>query len=100
MLIHPDYFRVVLRQDGKWILKKSRTFYNRLPIQVDFDDLRLLYGISEKQLASELFHLANGEAGYYLADLRHKQYYYCGIEPKSVKAKLLDLGIGCPDPVT
>ncbi|BDA75786.1 hypothetical protein RIVM261_082930 [Rivularia sp. IAM M-261] len=50
--------------------------------------MRLLYGISEKQLISELFHVANGEAGYYLADLRHKQYYYCGTEPKSVKAKI------------
>jgi len=41
-----------------------------------------------------LFRINGGKAGYYLANLRGKKFYYCGIEPGGVKNKLLELGIG------
>jgi hypothetical protein len=92
----PDYYRVFERLVGGWQLKASKFFVKKLP--VDFDDFKLLYGISKQQVAVELFRINGGKAGYYLVNLRSKKYYYCGSDPTSVKTKLKLLGIGCDDP--
>lgn len=93
-VIHPDYIRIVERKPGGWLLKTGKMFYKRLPITVDFQDFELLYGISKQQVITELFRINGGASGYYLADLRHKQYYYCGLSAEDVKTKLRLLGIG------
>ncbi|MEH2331011.1 hypothetical protein [Nostoc sp.] len=46
-----------------------------------------------------LFRLEPVKAGYYLADLRHKRFYYCRTEPEGVKLQLRSLGIGRDDPM-
>jgi hypothetical protein len=93
-VILPDYMRVLERKPGGWALKNSKVFYNPLPFPIDYDDFKFLYGISKQQVVIELFRLNGGKAGYYLADLRHKQYYYCGSSFDDVKTMLLQLGIG------
>ena len=93
-VIHPDYIRIVERCSGGWLIKTGRLFYRALPIAVDFQDFEFLYGISKRQLAIELFCINGGLLGYYVADLRHKKYYYCGKALEDVKATLLNLGIG------
>ena len=93
-VIHPDYICIVERKPGGWLFKTGKMFYKRLPIAVDFQDFELLYGISKQQVVTELFRVNGGKAGYYLADLRHKQYRYCGLSPVDVKTTLLRLGIG------
>lgn len=94
----PDYYRVFERVVNGWHLKPSKVFYKKLPLKIDFDDFELLYGISQQQVATQLFRVAGGKAGYYLANLRRKQYYYCGQNPLDVKKKLKSLGIGRDDP--
>ena len=64
----------------------------------DLEDTQLLYGISKEQIITELFRVNGGKLGYYLADLRHKRYYYCGQDWEDVRATLLQLGIGRSDP--
>ncbi|MBN3993818.1 MAG: hypothetical protein HWQ36_25885 [Nostoc sp. NMS2] len=59
-----------------------------------------MYGITRQQIAIELFRINGGKAGYYLANLRRKKFYYCGTEPAGVKGKILDLGIGREDPIS
>jgi hypothetical protein len=96
---HPDYIRILERKPDGWVIKKGRLFYKRLPIaSVDMNDLKLMYGISEQQILVELFRINGGKVGFYLADLRHKQYYYCGLTIDEVKTKLRELGIGRNDP--
>lgn len=90
----PDYYRVLERRGGKWFLKIGKLFYSKLPFVVDLNDFELLYGVTKEQVAIELFRINGGRDGYYLANLRKKQYYYCGTEPEGVKSKLLELGIG------
>jgi len=34
-----------------------------------------------------------------LANIKDKQYYYCGKNWEDVKAQLIEVGIGRPDPV-
>ncbi|WP_445634505.1 KTSC domain-containing protein [Nostoc sp. DSM 114161] len=94
---HPDYYRIIERIPGAWHFKKGELFYKRLPI--DFNDFELLYGITKQQITIELFRLNGGKIGYYLADLRHKKYYYCGTDPEGVKLHLRSLGIGRDDPM-
>lgn len=98
-VIHPDYICIVERKPGGWLFKTGKMFYKRLPIALDFQNFELLYGISKQQVVIELFRVNGGSSGYYLADLRHKQYYYCGSLTEDVKTMLQNLGIGRPDPV-
>lgn len=97
-LIYPDYMRIVERRPRGWLFKKGIMFYKRLPIAIDFQDFELLYGISKQQVVIELFRVNGGKAGYYLADLRHKKFYYCGLSKENIKTTLLQLGIGRIDP--
>ncbi|RAM50047.1 MAG: hypothetical protein C6Y22_19900 [Hapalosiphonaceae cyanobacterium JJU2] len=97
---HPDYYRVIERVLGGWLFKKGELFHRNLPFAVDMNDFELLYGISKQQIAIELRKINGGKAGYYLADLRNKKYYYCGTEVAGVKGQLLDLGIGREDPIS
>lgn len=99
VVIHPDYIRIVERKPGGWLFKTGKMFYKRLPIAVDFQDEELLYGISKQQVVIELFRVNGGKAGYYLANLRNKKYYYCGLNWEDVRTTLQSLGIGRADPV-
>ena len=98
-LIVPHYYRIVECREGRWFFKKTTRFYNLLPIAVDFQDLELLYGISKQQIVNEMFRMKEGQTGFYLANLRHKRYYYCGIDVADIKAMLRSLGIGRDDPI-
>lgn len=46
-----------------------------------------------------LFRLNGGRAGFYLANLKDKQYYYCGRSLEGVQTQLFNLGIGRYDPM-
>jgi hypothetical protein len=99
-IIYPDFFRIVERKPNGWLIKKGSVFYKRLPIATsDMADTQLLYGISSEQIITELFRVNGGKLGYYLADLRHRRYYYCGLEWENVKTMLRNLGIGRDDPM-
>jgi hypothetical protein len=56
----PDYYRVFERVVNGWHLKTGKVFYKKLPIDIDFNDFELLYGISKQQIATELFRVAGG----------------------------------------
>lgn len=97
-VIYPDYLRIVERKPGGWLIKQGTLFYKRLPFKIDWQDFELLYGISKQQMSLELFRINGGKAGYYLADLRHQKYYYCGLEFEAVPIMLQQLGIGRNNP--
>lgn len=99
-VIYPDFFRIVERKLGGWLIKKGTMFYKKLPIATsDLENTQLMYGISSEQIITELFRVNGGKLGYYLADLRHKRYYYCGLDWENVRATLRKLGIGRDDPI-
>ena len=97
-VIHPSYIRVIEHKLEGWLFKRSHVFYRKGQFAFDSEDYELLYGISKRQVAIKLFRINAGKAGYYLADLRHKKYYYCGEDVEDVKAVLRSLGIGRLDP--
>lgn len=96
-IVHPDYIRIIERKQEGWLFKAMKPFYTYVP-NIDIQDTEMLYGISKQQIVIELFRINGGKFGFYIADLRHKRYYYCGLESESLKPKLLEIGIGRRDP--
>ena len=94
----PAYFRVSRREAGTWYFWKTSALYNPTNRPYKPDDVLEEFGVTKKGITIEFFKINAGRAGYYLADLMHKKYYYCGCEKGDIKAKLRELGIGCADP--
>lgn len=91
-ILHPDYYRVILCDSGRWFAVGSKLTSDR-PV-----GFRGEYGITRSQLITELFRINGGKHGYYLANLKSKEYYYCGSSLENVRQQLLKLGIGRTDP--
>lgn len=100
-LVYPLYYRVAYRERNNWHFKQLSVFYNPSNISiVDPNDIKALYDMTWGQLAVAFFRINGGKEGWYLANLKDRQYYYCGEERESVRAKLQSLGIGQPDPIS
>lgn len=70
-------------------------FWKALP-NADYEDLQLLYGLSNSQILDGLESANNCKDGYYIANLRRNKYYYCGTDPECVDVVLEELGCGHP----
>lgn len=97
-LVYPLRYRVARREGNTWHFKKLSIFYNPNSSSVGDPNDISPYGMTWGKLAVEFFRINGGKPGFYLADLHHKQYWHCGTDEASVRAKLWELGIGCPEP--
>ena len=101
-IIHPLHYLVVEKKGSAWCFKTGdRIFYNprNVPASLSLEDRLRQFGLTIPKIAIELFRIETGKGGYYLANLRSKQYYYCGLDWQDVKTTLQQLGIGRPDPL-
>jgi hypothetical protein len=96
VILHPIYYRVLQKQGSQWLLHGSKlTSANNTSIGIqDLDQ----YNLSLERLINDLFRVNAGRDGFYIANLKDKQYYYCGLTADSVKTQFLSLGIGRVDP--
>ncbi|MBD2775768.1 hypothetical protein [Iningainema tapete] len=100
-IVAPVYYRVVRRCGTQWHFVKGESFYNPLNLpSMSLDDLFTSFGMSMREAASQLGKINGGKEGFYLVDIMHKHYYYCGTLPTGVKDKLIELGIGRREPIT
>ncbi|MDJ0616981.1 MAG: hypothetical protein QNJ63_09580 [Calothrix sp. MO_192.B10] len=103
-LIYPAYFQVVHRRISSnthrlcWAFWNSKIVANFSDRSFDITKTIEYYNTSKKQIVYELFCINAGTMGYYLADLKHKKYYYCGTERSDVRSQFLKLGIGREHP--
>jgi len=97
--VYPTHYRVIRRVGNEWKMPRMSIFYNPSGVPVDPNDIEGLYGIRFSKLCIDLWRVKGGQQGYYLADLRSQEYYYCGTEQKGVKDKFIELGIGVSDPL-
>lgn len=99
-IIHPLRYAIVKREGTVWYFKGGTVFYNprNVPVPLEIEDKLHQFGLSFSSVAVELFRINGGKSGYYLANLRDKQYYYCGSDWEDVKTTLISLGIGRKDP--
>jgi len=72
-IIYPYYFRLLERQDGRWIFPGMKIFYNHDDRPYNLDDIWGDYSITRQELMIELLRKFGGKLGYYLADLKHKK---------------------------
>ena len=100
-IIRPVYYRIIERRGNGWAFKHGEPFVNlfNAPL-LQGEDLFAAFDTSMKKVVIELFRINGGMQGYYIANILDKKYYYCGTEWSDVKAKLQELGIGRPDPMS
>jgi hypothetical protein len=91
-VIYPIYYRVIRCEGGKWYVKGAK-LCSRNHISIGLENAES-YGITTESLLVSLFRINGGKAGYYVANLRDKKYYYCGLNLENVQATFLSLGIG------
>jgi hypothetical protein len=99
-ILSPVYYRLVRKHADDWHFYPKEIFYKPEGKEVDLDNLEATYGLTLTKVAVELFRINAGRDGYYLANLRDKKYYYCGLNLDDVKSTFLNLGIGRLDPIS
>lgn len=89
-LVYPIYYYVVERdaQVGAWKFKKGESFYNPSEKDINYEEKERYFGLTKPKIATELFRINGGKSGWYLVNMRDRQYYYCGLTRESVKEKL------------
>lgn len=101
-IVHPLHYLIIEQKETAWHFQTGgKVFYNprNIPVPLDCKDQMRQFGLDSKKVVIELFRINAGRAGYYLANLRDKKYYYCGTEWEDVKTTLRSLGIGRVDPM-
>ena len=90
---------MIKRGESTWQFRQTKLFYqSNHSHSTDFNNLETEYDLIMGQAAIVLFRINGGKAGFYLASLGDKQYYYCGLDFADAKTTLLSLGIGRPEP--
>jgi len=99
LLTYPAYYRIIRREGGTWFFKRAKLLCSasHLSTPAEATDFEAQHNLTKNQVAIELFRINGGKSGYYLANLRNRQYYYCGLKFSDVQTKLQSLGIGRPD---
>lgn len=98
-IAHPFHYQVYRREGADWFVKEpGRVFYNPTNMPTVLKHVERQFGLTATEIVIELFRINGGKPGYYLANLRDRKYYYCGLEWADIKTTLLSLGIGRADP--
>lgn len=99
-IVMPFHYQVYEREGVKWFVKdKGSVFYNATSAHMQLEHIAYQFGLTEQQVVIELFRINGGLPGYYLANLKDRKYYYCGVAWENIKQTLQNLGIGRADPV-
>ncbi|NJO93952.1 MAG: hypothetical protein HC820_05565 [Hydrococcus sp. RM1_1_31] len=97
-LIYPFYYRVIRRAGTDWFYQPGTPFFNGTNKPMDMENAETEYNTTKTQVIIELFRINGGKPGYYLANLRDRKYYYCGLTLENVRETLYSLGIGRKEP--
>jgi hypothetical protein len=97
-LFYPQYIYIVQKTARHWRFREPKIFYSGSN-NINLDRWEEFYGLTLKQIIIELFKINAGKLGFYLVDMKHQKYYYCGTEFSDIKQTLLFIGIGKSDPL-
>lgn len=99
-IVHPLHYQVYQREGSRWfVLEKGKVFYNPSNTPVQLEHTERQFGLTEEKIIIELFRINGGKPGYYLANLRDREYNYCGQNFEDIRTSLQSLGIGRADPM-
>lgn len=99
-IVMPFHFQIYRREGAKWFGKEGDSvFYNPTNEPIELKHVERQFGLTEQKVVIELFRINGGSSGYYLANLKDRKYYYCGLKWSDIRTTLIELGIGRLDPV-
>ncbi len=99
-IIHPFHYQIYQHEGIKWfVMEGGSPFYNATCMPMQLEHVERQFGLDEQQVIINLFRINGGKTGYYLANLKDKKYYYCGLAWEDVRTTLQSLGIGRADPI-
>lgn len=102
MVVTPAHIQIVHRIEKGWgFTQPKRVVHAPAGVVHDSDFYTCRerqYGLTKGRIELELTLLNGGKVGWYIADMKDKLYYYCGLEFEDVKAKLVELGLRPPEP--
>ena len=96
----PSYFRIYERHCDRWYVHPGQKFFAQSNLSLKQGKLEARYGLTIPEIVQQFFALARGRSGFYLADLKHHQFYFCGQSPDDVQATFWQLNITRPNPNT
>ena len=94
----PSYFRIYEKNSDRWYVLPGQKFFSQSNLSLEQGKLEARYGMTISEIVQQFFALARGRSGFYLADLKHRQFYFCGQSADDVRHTLWQLGITRPDP--
>ncbi len=98
-IIYPDYICIIEKTPNEWRIKQPKKLFWRSPkatIPAYREKREEAYGLTTKDLILPLFKKFLGKLGFYLVNMREREYYYCGLTWQDVQQKLWDIGITRP----
>lgn len=96
MIIYPDHICIVEKTAEDWRIKNPQKVFWRSPdcqIPLERKSRAQTYGLTSKKIVIELFRKDLGKLGFYLVNMRDREYYYCGLTWSDVQEKLWEIGI-------
>ena len=96
LIIYPDHICVVEKTAEDWRIKNPQKIFWRSPdckIPLERKSRAQTYGLTSKQIVIELFRKHLGKLGFYLVNMRDREYCYCSLTWQDVQEKLWEIGI-------
>ena len=92
-ITYPPYYIIVEALPGKWEFLSSKITNPFTGKVHPFKPSELLRcaKLTKSEVITQLFRINGGRLGYYLVNLKDKNYYYCGLLFESVSEKLLEI---------
>jgi hypothetical protein len=92
-IFYPQYIYIVQKTAGEWRFREPSKIIYRGTSEIDLSHRETHYRLTLKQIIIELFKINGGKLGFYLADMKHEKYYYCGTQLDDVREKLISIGV-------
>lgn len=100
VIVFPSHYSVVEKHPSKgWGFWPTKRFFPALQLEQllspanQFKSKCLEFGLDWNQVLSEV-RQCGGKPGFYLVNLRDREYYFCGSDLKDVKTFVQQQGIG------
>ena len=95
----PSYFRIYEKDGESWYLHKGKKFFSSSNVSLDRGKTENRYGLKIVDIIRQFFWVGRGQTGFYLADLKHQKFYFCGNSIDDVRQTFWNLGITRPDSI-
>ena len=96
-IIYPNYFRIYEKENDRWFVHKGSKFYSQSNCSLSPGAIEKRYGLTIREIIANFFPVGRGRSGFYLADLKHQQFHFCGTSERDVQQTFWQLNITRPN---